>query len=136
MPIHDFKCPKCDFFAEDVVFFEAKAPQCPECGVPMGVFYQKPPIVRGDIPEYTCPVTGKLISGRKAHEENLKAQGCRVLETGETEAVSRKRAEEEKVLDRALEETIGRELSTYSPQKLEKLAVELAHGATTTVERL
>lgn len=39
----------------------------------------------GDYEGYNCPVTGKYIEGRAAHEENLKRQGCRVLEPGETE---------------------------------------------------
>ena len=52
------------------------------------------PVMRSDLPSprvasdyeaYECPVTGKEIDGRRAHNENLKATGCRVLETGEHE---------------------------------------------------
>jgi hypothetical protein len=43
------------------------------------------PRVVGDYEPYECPVSGKIIEGRKAHEENLKRTGCRLLEPGEKE---------------------------------------------------
>jgi hypothetical protein len=43
------------------------------------------PMIAGDYEAYECPVSGKMIEGRKAHEENLKATGCRILERGEKE---------------------------------------------------
>jgi len=43
------------------------------------------PMILGDYEPYECPVTGKMIEGRKAHSENLKKTGCRILERGEKE---------------------------------------------------
>ena len=43
------------------------------------------PMIVSDYAPYECPVTGKTIEGRRAHEENLKATGCRILERGEKE---------------------------------------------------
>lgn len=43
------------------------------------------PRVVGDFAAYECPVTGKMIEGRSAHAENLKATDCRILEPGEKE---------------------------------------------------
>jgi hypothetical protein len=43
------------------------------------------PRILSDYEAYECPVSGKSIEGRRAHEENLKATGCRVLESGEKE---------------------------------------------------
>lgn len=40
--------------------------------------------VSSDIAGYDCPVTGKWIDGRRDHRENLKRQGCRNLEVGES----------------------------------------------------
>ena len=34
------------------------------------------PILLGDYEAYDCPVTGKMIEGRYAHNENLKRQGA------------------------------------------------------------
>tara|TARA_R110000787_G_C13367192_1_gene440537 strand:+ start:883 stop:1206 length:324 start_codon:yes stop_codon:yes gene_type:complete len=44
------------------------------------------PKVIGDYAAYECPVTGSVIEGRRAHTENLKRTGCRLLEPGEKEA--------------------------------------------------
>lgn len=39
--------------------------------------------ISSDIAGYTCPVTGKWVEGRRAHRDNLKRRGCRLLEPGE-----------------------------------------------------
>lgn len=43
------------------------------------------PQISADYEAYDCPVTGEIIEGRRAHRENLKKQGCRILEPGERE---------------------------------------------------
>ena len=136
MPIHDFKCSKCGKEKINLFFQITSLPLSCDCGGHLEVYHTKPPMVSGDLGEYTCPVTGSLISGRKAHEENLKKQGCRVLESGEREAMERRKRREEEKFESDLEITIGRELSTYSPQKLEKLGNELDAGATLTPTRI
>jgi hypothetical protein len=50
------------------------------------------PQVSGDFAAYDCPITGKSIEGRVAHEENLRRHDCRILETGEKEDNSRNAA--------------------------------------------
>jgi hypothetical protein len=52
------------------------------------------PILLGDYSPYDCPVTGKIIEGRHAHEENLKRQGCRLLEPGESRDYLKRRDED------------------------------------------
>ena len=69
--------------------------------------------VRGDYAPYRCPVTDRVIEGRRAHQENLKRTGCRVLERGEKEQNMRDRAQ----ADARLERTIG--------DAVEKTAAEL-----------
>lgn len=48
------------------------------------------PRVSGDFAAYDCPITGKSIEGRVAHEENLKRNDCRILEPGEKEDNARR----------------------------------------------
>jgi hypothetical protein len=48
------------------------------------------PIILADYGAYDCPVTGKMVEGRHAHSENLKRQGCRLLEKGETREQGRR----------------------------------------------
>lgn len=48
------------------------------------------PILLRDYSAYDCPVTGRMVEGRAAHSENLKRQGCRLLEKGESREQSRR----------------------------------------------
>jgi hypothetical protein len=89
-----------------------------------------------DYAGYQCPVTGRWVEGRAAHRENLKRQGCRVLEPGETEQVRRDRQRAERDFDRALDNTIDELLYKAGSDKVEKLCNEVASGVTATVERL
>jgi hypothetical protein len=77
--------------------------------------FLRPPRVVGDYAPYECPVTGKWIAGRKQHLENLAKHGCHVLEQGEVEAETqrRARADEEAIaaVDEAVERTAGELMS-------------------------
>ena len=44
------------------------------------------PMVSMDYEAYECPVTGKTIEGRAAHQENLKRTNCRLLEPNARDA--------------------------------------------------
>ena len=59
-----------------------------------------------DYRPYSCPVTGKPIEGRRAHQENLKRTGCRVLERGEKEANMRERADQDRQLERKISDAV------------------------------
>lgn len=62
-----------------------------------------------DYEGYTCPVTNRWVEGRRAHRENLKQQGCRVLEKGEREHNEKRRHEEANAsIDRMVDETVNR----------------------------
>jgi predicted deacetylase len=51
--------------------------------------YLAAPYIAGDYKPYACPITGKIIDGRKEHRDNLEAHGCRVHERGEFEDVKK-----------------------------------------------
>jgi hypothetical protein len=80
-------------------------------------------------------VTGTWIEGRRAHEENLKRHGCRVLEPGETEAHRRRLANEDSQLESAVEETADKFIAGLSSDKKAQLASEVSAGATAAVVR-
>lgn len=61
-----------------------------------------------DYEGYTCPITGAWVEGRKAHRENLKRHGCRVLERGEKEDARRQRKENERREEQAIGEMVER----------------------------
>lgn len=67
------------------------------------------PMLARDYAAYDCPITGRMIDGKREHRENLERHGCRILEPGETQAVAaagdRPFVEStERILDRALGE--------------------------------
>lgn len=64
-----------------------------------------------DYRPYRCPVTGKPVEGRRAHQENLKRTGCRVLEKGEKEHNMRERAESDRKLERTVSDAVDRTAS-------------------------
>lgn len=47
------------------------------------------PYVRGDLPSYVSPVTGKPVEGRRARREDLARSGCREVEPSEARPVYR-----------------------------------------------
>lgn len=93
------------------------------------------PYVQGDLQGYDCPVSGKWIEGRKAHEDNLKRTGCRLLEPGESNNFRQsQRQDEEKMLDK-IGETAERLVHQMDSSSRDKLVGELQGGMGLGVER-
>lgn len=107
---------------------------CLMCLSPMERIIEAP-AVRGDYSGYECPITGKWIEGRRAHEENLARHGMRVLEGGEREALQKQKGAEEEKLLSDVEATVESEIHSWEPRKREKLAAELEGGLDATVVR-
>lgn len=96
MPVYSTKCPSCARLATAYrkIADRDNLPQC-VCGATPVRLIDSPRIGL-DYETYDCPITGEKISGKRAHEENLKRHDCRILEAGETKAFesSRKAADE------------------------------------------
>lgn len=136
MPVYSYRCPSCGS-AFDKFLPMARCGEgqiCPECGKAAEKQIVAPAVL-DDLPGYSCPVTGRWIEGRRAHEQNLKATGCRVLEPGEQKDAARRRKASDAALENALAETAARTVAAMPPAKQEKLASELASGASVAVER-
>jgi len=66
------------------------------------------PMVSGDYESYACPITGKIIDGKREHNENLLKHDCRIQEKGEFEDVkkhgqNRINAEMDKAIDKSVD---------------------------------
>lgn len=139
MPRYDFECAQCSKVEERLLpSTDFDLPQfCGHCDGPLQKVFLVPP--RGFVSKayepYTCPVTGDVISGKKAHEENLLKHGCRVLEPGEKELNDRARAKENEDFERKIEETAEKEVLALSSDKREQLGKELESGVDATVDR-
>lgn len=92
--------------------------------------------VQADLPAYRCPITDTPITSRKAHEENLAKHGCRVLESGEREEVSRRRAAEDAALEASVEKTAEEFVENLPSAKREQLGREIESGLDVNITRI
>lgn len=135
MPLYEYTCPSCgQYFTRVLPLSRYREPQNCACGAEATKRISAP-AVRGDYEAYNCPITGKRIEGRKAHEENLRRHGCRVLETGEVGSATSRRARETAELEDAVAESAAQAVATLPRQKREKLEAELSQGLDVQVTR-
>lgn len=87
--------------------------------VPMHYVPEPQVVVRGDIPAYESPATGKIVDGRRQRREDLKASGCREWEgmKAERENADRQKAYAEQRLEEHAEMSVRRAWSSMSPSK-------------------
>lgn len=136
MPLYTYQCPKCS--CKQPVFKKiaelAEAELCDRDGAEMQRVLEAP-AVRGDYPGYECPVSGIWVEGRRAHEENLKKHGCRVLEPGETRQASEFRAQQDAAFEAQIEQTAEQLVESLPARKREQLAAEMEKGLDVSFER-
>jgi len=122
MPIYSYQCGcgKQKEVVKRVAELDREERCC--CGGLMKRVIVWAPNVRGDYPGYACPITGRWIEGRKAHQENLERHGCRVLEKGETEDQKRRLAEADRKLEAALGDTVGELIAAMPAEKVSRMA--------------
>lgn len=114
MPLYSSRCDDCqkvsDYFQS--VSNHAKSPPCMECG---GGTHQilTPTAVHPDIPEYTSPIDGKVIRGRRARRYDLERSGSRPYEglDAEQREASRIRAHKAKQIERKVDEQLERTIT-------------------------
>lgn len=133
--IYPYRCPHCKR-TRDVLkkLAEIERKELCQCGNKMERQIAAPRIA-ADYPGYECPVSGKWIEGRRAHEENLKRTGCRLLEPGEKDANERRRLSDDAQLEANVGETVERFIAELPTDKRERLGNELAAGADAQVVR-
>lgn len=136
MPTYLYQCPSCTT-RRDIIKSLAnldRSEPCEACQTPMERKLCAPRVV-ADYAGYQCPVTGSWVEGRRAHTENLKRHGCRVLESGETEAFRKGRAQEEARLDKSVDATVEQFYETLPTEKREALATAVQSGLDVSVDR-
>jgi hypothetical protein len=133
MPLYEFACPdhKFDRFLPLARYAE---PQVCECGKP-AIKVLSVPMIIDDIPAYTSPIDGKLITSRRARREDLVRNNCVEYEPGFREHTERARSRSEDALDRAVDDTIEGELLKMPARKRERLEQEMRAGVSANVIR-
>ena len=128
MPLYSYICAEGHPFDRLLPLADYKAPQKCPCGAEAEKTITAPRFFIVDNVGYNCPVTGEWISSKRQHEENLRKQDCRVLESGEKEANLRSNADFEAALESRIESTVEREIETMPSEKRENLYNELTRG--------
>lgn len=79
----------------------------------------KTPMVFGDLPDYTSPIDGHLVSGRVQRREDLKRNGCRPWEgmDQERKEAARRVDYHERGLDAKVTESAHRAFYQMEPSK-------------------
>lgn len=127
MPLYDFQCECGERFERFVALANFSDPQYGACGLPARRAISAP-MFTVDGTDYTCPISGDYIGSKHQHRENLAKHGCRVLETGESEAVARRRKADDELLDKTIEDSVERQFEALPSDKKEQLHNELVNG--------
>lgn len=88
-----------------------------------------PAMLMTDLPGYTSPIDGHWVEGRKARREDMLRNGCREYDPSEKKNFLQNQYLEEQRFDKAVDETLDRQLSTMPARKLELLEQEVRSGA-------
>lgn len=136
MPLYLYKCPSCHAFRDIIksIAVLERTEYCDRCTKEMQRQICAPAVV-ADYAGYSCPITGHWIEGRRAHENNLKRQGCRVYEPGETEQARRAGREAEAALDKSVDSTVEQFYEALPSAEREALAVAVTSGLDTQIVR-
>lgn len=137
MPVYEYECKRCDSgrLTRIKSLSLCDEPEyCTVCGTEMRKLISTP-MFRVDNIRYECPITGKPITNRNAHEENLARQGCRVLERGEREDAQKFKQREDDALSDRIAETAAKLVHEMPQEKKEALANELARTNSVSYDR-
>lgn len=137
MPLYEHQCGYCGA-RRDVMIklaeLDLEKVPCMRCDNPMTRMLAAP-AVRGDYAGYDCPITGKRIEGKRAHQENLAKHGCRVFEPGETQEMQRRRRADDERVEGAVDATVEQVIHEMPTRAREQLISEVSSGAEISVER-
>lgn len=108
MPVYEYHCVSCDkrfdAFKKLAQYQERQVHTCGETAQKV----LSVPMVAIDYPAYESPATGKWIEGKKAHLEDLKQSGCRLMEPGEQADMQKRVKAEDKALDTFVDNSVDK----------------------------
>lgn len=138
MPLHDFICANGHIF-EGYQPIEALSQfaQCPQCHAEASKVFLRAPLafVQPDY-RYTSPVDGRPITNFHEHIEELARTDTIVYEEGIKQDQERNVKVRDEALERAMDETVEKEIATMPAAKRERLAAELEGGIAADVTRI
>lgn len=138
MPLHDHRCLACGEIEERFVpLDQLDAIQKHECGGAMERVFLRFPFatIQEDIC-YDSPIDGRPITSKQARLEDLARADCVPYEEGIRQDQERNKRESEERLERAVDQTVEKEIALMPARKREKLTAELEGGLTAAPTRM
>jgi putative FmdB family regulatory protein len=136
MPIYEYRCEPCGKTYERALpVARRNEPQECTCGA-LCVKVLSP--VKGFVQRDCCydsPIDGRHITNRAQRRDDMDRHGCMEYEPGMKQDTERKRRDAEVQLERAAAETVERHIETLPTPRRERLANEIAAGATAEIVR-
>ena len=129
-PLYEYGCPQCGVFERYLPVEEYDQPQTCDCGEQARRILSLPTVFVKQDCHYESPIDGRIITSRKARQEDMKRSGCVEYDPGVKQDYHKRIVNEEKKLDKSVDETVEREISKMSPRKLEILESEMKSGLT------
>ncbi|MGZ5029031.1 MAG: FmdB family zinc ribbon protein [Methylobacter sp.] len=144
MPTYEYKCPSCGSEIIRIMSMKDHKNIYPcECGaMAKQVINHAPMLV---IPEhmkatgsggYQSPIDGRPITSAKARIEDLARNGCIEYDPGMKQDADRRVKEQDEALDKAIDQTVEKEIEAMPTIKKERLTAELQNGANAEIARL
>jgi len=142
MPTYNYRC-ECGNEMEIILRMKDHINHwpCSRCGKDAQQHIKQAPTVtipahmRFDWNGYDSPVTGQHIRNKREHIEDLARHDCIEYDPGMKQDADRRVIEQDKALDRLVDETVERELEQMPTIKREALDAELSRGVSIEMER-
>jgi hypothetical protein len=92
-------------------------------------------MIVGDLPDYTSPVDGKVVSGRVQRRDDLKRTGCREYDPGEKGEMLRRQAADDAALEASVGQSVEKWFYNATPRQRERIVQAMQAGADASLIR-
>lgn len=130
MPTYAYVCLNDHEFDRYLPVSEFDTPQVCECGAPSRKVITLPMIMVAPDVHYDSPIDGRPITSMAARREDLARSNCVPYDPDLKYDQLRRTARQEEELEKAVEETVEREIDAMPTIKRERLQRELDEGVT------
>lgn len=130
MPTYCYQCTNGHAFERYLPLADYAQPQRCECGAFGRKVISAPMIVVAPDIHYTSPIDDRPITSMAARREDLARSGCRPYDPEMKTDYLRRNERQNAELEKAMDETVDREIAAMPARKREKLQAELEGGFT------
>lgn len=128
MPVYEYRCQKGHKFDRYLSMADYREPQTCDCGAEAKKIFSRPMLNLDMQPwdRYISPATGEVITSYKERNEDMKKSGCVDYEPSLKANTTKHMNTEDAKLEKAMDETVEREIANMPSDKKEKLFNEVA----------